>query len=99
MLQQLERDGCVYQDDAVDYLTRANAPELLRENADGNEVLGRDVLDAFKALAEKTVVWVRVGFLLALASGRGRTRSSGARLILARTDALYRQRVPLRKPG
>jgi hypothetical protein len=62
MLRQLERDGCVYQDDAVDYLTRANASGLLRENADGNEVLGREVLEAFKALTEKTVVWVRSDF-------------------------------------
>lgn len=62
MLQQLERDGCVYQDDVVDYLTRANGAHLLRENADGNEVLGRDVLEAFKAMTEKTVVWVKSDF-------------------------------------
>jgi hypothetical protein len=62
MVQQLERDGCVYQDDVVDYLTRANGSHLLRENADGNEVLGRDVLAAFKAMTETTVVWVRSAF-------------------------------------
>ena len=32
---------------------------LLRENADGNLVVGREVLDVFKSLAEATVVWVK----------------------------------------
>jgi hypothetical protein len=62
MLAQLEREGCIYQDDVVDYLTRANAAHLLRENADGNEVLGSGVLNAFRELTEKSVVWVRSDF-------------------------------------
>jgi hypothetical protein len=62
MLAQLEREGCIYQDDVVDYLTRANATHLLRENAEGNEVLGSKVLDAFRALTEKSAVWVKSDF-------------------------------------
>ncbi len=59
MLDQLKRDGCVYQDDVVDYLVKGNAEPLLRENSDGNQVLGRAVLEAFKVISEQTVVWVR----------------------------------------
>jgi hypothetical protein len=62
MLQQLEREGCIYQDDVVDYLTRANASHLLRENADGNEVVGPAVLEALRGMTETTAVWVRPDF-------------------------------------
>lgn len=61
MLTQLHLDGCIYQDDVVDRLTKSNAEELLRENSDGNPVLGRRVLDAFKALTPHDVVWVKPG--------------------------------------
>jgi hypothetical protein len=30
------RDGCVYQDNTVDMLTKANVENLLRENKEGN---------------------------------------------------------------
>lgn len=59
MLEQLKRDGCIYQDDVVDHLVKAKADDLLRENADGNLVVGRSVLDAFLKLTETTVVWVK----------------------------------------
>ncbi|MBB6341629.1 hypothetical protein HNP49_001786 [Pseudomonas fluvialis] len=59
MLDQLTKDDCIYQDDVVDYLVKGNAEPLLRENSDGNLVLGRAVLDAFKAVSELTVVWVK----------------------------------------
>jgi hypothetical protein len=59
MLSQIQKDGCIYQDDVVDFLVRADAENLLRENADGNLVLGREVLAAFKKLTESSVVWVR----------------------------------------
>lgn len=59
MLAQLEKHGCIYQDDVVDHLVKARAEELLRENSDGNLVVGRAVLDAFMAVSETTVVWVR----------------------------------------
>ena len=59
MLQALNRDGCIYQDDVVDYLVKASANDLLRENADGNLVIGKSVLAAFLKLTETTVVWVK----------------------------------------
>lgn len=62
MLAQVEKEGCIYQDDVVDYLVKGNAEDLLRENADGNLVVGRPVLDAFKKITETTVVWVRSDF-------------------------------------
>ncbi|VTU22932.1 hypothetical protein H6CHR_01886 [Variovorax sp. PBL-H6] len=62
MLAQVEKDGCIYQDDVVDHLVKAKADDLLRENADGNLVIGKAVLDAFKKITETTVVWVRSEF-------------------------------------
>ena len=59
MQAELERDGCLYQDDAVDRLVRCNAEALLHENADGNLALQKTVLSAFRKLNEKDVVWVR----------------------------------------
>lgn len=62
MLSEIEKHGCLYQDDVVDYLVKAKAENLLRENTDGNLVIGREVLDAFKKLTEKNVVWVKPDF-------------------------------------
>jgi len=59
MLSQIESDGCIYQDDVVDFLIRTDAEGLLRENADGNPVLGREVLAEFKKLNATGVVWVK----------------------------------------
>lgn len=59
MLVQIERDGCIYQDDVVDHLVKANREDLLRENADGNQVVGKEVLAAFRKLTEFSVVWVK----------------------------------------
>lgn len=59
MLRELERNGCIYQDDVVDRLVRSKANNLLRENVDGNLVVGRAVLDAFLKITEATVVWVK----------------------------------------
>lgn len=59
LLAQVEKHGCIYQDDVVDYLVKAGADELLRENSDGNLVVGRAVLEAFMAITATTVVWVK----------------------------------------
>ena len=59
MLSELVRSGCLYQDDVVDYLVKAKADPLLRENADGNLAVGRQVLSEFLSLTETTVVWVQ----------------------------------------
>lgn len=62
MLVQVEREGCIYQDDVVDYLVKSKREDLLTENNDGNQVVGRDVLAAFKKLTQTTVVWVKPDF-------------------------------------
>jgi len=48
MLAKIETEACVYQDDVVDYLIKAGREDLLIENADGNQVLGKGVLAAFR---------------------------------------------------
>jgi hypothetical protein len=62
MQVQIDREGCLYQDDVVDYLVKSGDEDLLRENADGNLVLGKALLDAFRKLNGETVVWVKSGF-------------------------------------
>ena len=59
MLDEIERQACVYQDDVVDRIVKSKAENFLRENSDGNLVIGREVLDAFKKLTETSVVWVK----------------------------------------
>lgn len=56
---ELEKHECLYQDDVVDLLVTSNAESLLRENSDGNLVLGRSILNEFKNLNRDNVVWVR----------------------------------------
>jgi hypothetical protein len=59
MRSQLDSDGCLYQDDVVDYLVRASENSLLRENSDGNLVLERKLLAEFRKLTQNDVVWVK----------------------------------------
>lgn len=61
MQAALEAEGCLYQDDVVDHLVKAEADEFLRENADGNVVLSTSLLGAFRKRNENSVVWVRSG--------------------------------------
>lgn len=62
MLSELERQGCLYQDDVVDHLVKSKQEELLRENAEGSLVLRTSLLKAFRNLGENDVVWVRPDF-------------------------------------
>lgn len=59
MQDQLDREGCLYQDDVVDYLVKNGANSLTRENSEGNLVLSRKLLDEFKKLNQDQVVWVK----------------------------------------
>lgn len=59
MQSTLEREGCIYQDDVVDYVVKHKMESLLRENADGNLALGIKILSEFSKLNEKDVVWVK----------------------------------------
>lgn len=59
MLANLEKDGCLYQEDVVDYLVKNDLMDPLRENPDGNLVLKLSVNSAFKNQTEHNVVWVK----------------------------------------
>ena len=59
MLTQINKHGCIYQDDVVDYLVKSKAESHLRENSDGNLVLGMAVLEEFMAVSSLSVVWVK----------------------------------------
>ncbi len=59
MLQQVEQESCVYQDEVVDHLIRGGDENLLAENSDGNLVIGKAVLAAFRKLTPDNVVWVK----------------------------------------
>ena len=59
MLVEIEKSRCLYQEDVVDHLVRMGSEDLLIENSDGNLVLSRQLLAAFRKLTETTVVWVR----------------------------------------
>jgi hypothetical protein len=62
MQSEIDRCGCLYQDDVVDYLVKSGQEDLLRENADGNLAVAKPLLDAFRKLNEQTVVWVKSDF-------------------------------------
>jgi|TARA_R110001592_G_scaffold152074_5_gene379295 hypothetical protein len=59
MQSKLNSEGCLYQDDVVDYLVRASENSLLRENNDGNLVLESKLLTEFRKLTKDDVVWVK----------------------------------------
>lgn len=59
MLAELEKQGCLYQQDVVDYLVKSGQESFLRENVHGNLVLAKSVIDAFISITEHTVVWVK----------------------------------------
>ena len=48
MLANLEKDGCLYQDDVVDYLVKNNQMDFLKENSEGNLVLRLSINSGFK---------------------------------------------------
>ncbi|MEO4110901.1 DUF6953 family protein [Acinetobacter pittii] len=59
MLANLEKDGCLYQDDVVDYLVKNNQMDFLKENSEGNLVLKLSLNSGFKKKTEENVVWVK----------------------------------------
>ena len=59
MLKRLKEEGCLYQDDTIDFLTRCGEKELIQENNNGNEVLAKSVLAEFRKLTPEDVVWVK----------------------------------------
>ena len=62
MTAKIDKDGCLYQDDVADKIVKSGDESLLKENADGNLVLGTKLLALFLKQTEQTVVCVRSGF-------------------------------------
>lgn len=59
MLDNLQKDGCLYQEDVVDYLVKNDQMAFLKENTDGNLALKLNVNSGFKKHTENNVVWVK----------------------------------------
>ena len=59
MIAKLSKDGCLYQDDVVDYLVKNHHDDFLKENANGNVVLKLNLNSAFKKQTVENVVWVK----------------------------------------
>lgn len=59
MMSALARDGCLYQQDVVDYLVKQYNEQHLKENADGNQALSTKVINKFRVDSEENVVWVK----------------------------------------
>lgn len=52
-------DKCLYQQDVVDYLVKADNEQHLKENADGNLVLSATTINQFRKDSGNDVVWVK----------------------------------------
>ncbi len=59
MIGILLKDGCIYQEDVVDYLIKNNVSDLIEENQNGNLVLASDLINSFKKQTIANVVWVK----------------------------------------
>lgn len=59
MVSQLRVDGCLYQQDVVDYLVKVGNEQHLKDNADGNQALSTKVINKFRADSGENVVWVK----------------------------------------
>lgn len=56
---ELKHDGCLYQQDVVDYLVKGGQEQHLKENADGNQALSTKVINKFRVDSGIDVVWVK----------------------------------------
>ncbi|WP_416370755.1 DUF6953 family protein [Yersinia intermedia] len=59
MMGELKHDGCLYQQDVVDYLVKGGQEQHLKENADGNQALSTKVINKFRVDSGIDVVWVK----------------------------------------
>ena len=59
MMTNLHSDGCLYQQDVVDYLVKENNEQHLKENADGNQALSTKIISKFRNDSGEDVVWVK----------------------------------------
>lgn len=59
MLDSLQKHGCLYQQDVVDYLVKEGNEQHLKENADGNQALSTKIINKFRVDSGENVVWVK----------------------------------------
>nr|WP_324723832.1 ATP-dependent RNA helicase HrpA [Lelliottia sp. JS-SCA-14] len=59
MLSTLTTDGCLYQQDVVDYLIKSGNEQHLKENVDGNQALSTKLINKFRVDSGENVVWVK----------------------------------------
>ncbi len=59
MIASLHAEGCLYQQDVVDYLVKTGNEQHLKENADGNQALSTKVINKFRVDSGVNVVWVK----------------------------------------
>lgn len=59
MASELERDGVLYQENAVGDIEQRFGAEFVYENENGNPAIRRDVLAAFAKVTADDVVWER----------------------------------------
>jgi Family of unknown function (DUF6953) len=59
MLEELRRQGVLYQEEAVAEVERRFGPAFAYINAHGNPAISRTVLGALRKLSGDDVVWVR----------------------------------------
>jgi hypothetical protein len=59
MLEELQREGTLYQETAVHDIQEKFGKRFTYLNANGNPAIGKDVLKEFKRLSEDSAVWER----------------------------------------
>jgi hypothetical protein len=59
MLNEIEKDGVLYQETAVFDIAEKFGEKFTSENERGNASIDKTVLAAFRKISENLVVWVR----------------------------------------
>jgi hypothetical protein len=59
MLDELKRNGDLYQDSVVGEIAKKFGSQFTYTNDNGNEAIRKDVLSAFRKISKGTVVWER----------------------------------------
>jgi hypothetical protein len=59
MVQEIEREGMLYQDEAAANIASKFGDEFTYDNDNGNTAIRRDVLAVFRKLTDDFVVWER----------------------------------------
>lgn len=59
MLAEFERQGVLHQDEAAFKIAEHFGREFTYDNANGNQAIAKSVLDEFRRLSGKDVVWSR----------------------------------------